>query len=72
VLYRMLTDRGSLIVNTMRNDPSTRILELFGRRFVYRARKDLQALLASVNFRPERLVGSGNIYDVEVYEKNVE
>jgi len=72
VLYRMITDRGALIVNTMRNDPSTRILELFGRRFVYRARKDLQALLASVNFRPERLVGSGNIYDVEVYRKNVE
>jgi hypothetical protein len=23
-----------------------------------------------VNFRPERLMGSGNIYDVEVYEKN--
>jgi hypothetical protein len=72
VLYRMITDRGSLIVNTMRNDPSTRILELFGRRFVYRARKDLQALLASVNFRPERLVGSGNIYDVEVYGKSEE
>jgi hypothetical protein len=72
VLYRMLTYRGSLIVNTMRNDPSTRILELFGRRFVYRARKDLQALLASVSFRPERLVGSGNIYDVEVYGKNTE
>jgi len=72
VLYRMITDRGSLIVNTMRNDPSTRILELFGRRFVYRARKDLQALLASVNFRPERLVGSGNIYDVEVYRKETE
>ncbi|HJT81140.1 MAG TPA: hypothetical protein VJ719_08080 [Chthoniobacterales bacterium] len=69
VLYRMLTESGSLIVNTMRNHPSTRILELFGRRFVYRAREDLQALLASVNFRPERLVGSGNIYDVEVYRK---
>lgn len=72
VLCRMITDRGSLIVNTMRNDPCTRILELFGRRFVYRSTKDLQALLASVNFRPERLVGSGNIYDVEVYGKNID
>ncbi len=70
VLYRMLTDRGRLIVNTMRNDPSTRILELFGRRFIYRSREDLRSLLAAVNFRPERLVGSGNIYDVEVYGKN--
>jgi hypothetical protein len=70
VLYRMLTDSGSLIVNTMRNDPSTRILELFGRRFIYRARKDLEALLSSANFRPERLVGSGNIYDVEVFRKS--
>jgi hypothetical protein len=72
VLYRMITDHGSLIVNTMRNHFSTRILELFGRRFVYRGRKHLQALMASVNFRPERLVGSGNIYDVEVYGKNPE
>jgi len=70
VLYRMITDRGRLIVNTMRTDASTRILELFGRRFVYRNRQDLHALLVSVNFRPERLVGSGNIYDVEVYGKN--
>ena len=70
VLYRMLADRGSLIVNTMRNDPSTRILELFGRRFVYRNRQDLRSLLASMNFRRERLVGSGNIYDIEVYGKD--
>lgn len=70
VLYRMTTDRGCLIVNTMRNDASTRILELFGRRFNYRSRENLRSLLASVNFRPARLVGSGNIYDVEAYEKN--
>ena len=68
-LYEMTTDRGSLIVNTYRNDASTRILELFGRRFDYRNRENLRALLASVNFRPARLAGSGNVYDVEVYEK---
>jgi hypothetical protein len=70
VFDRITTDCGSLIVNTMRNDPSTRILELFGRRFVYRNRKNLRSLLASVNFLPERLMGSGNIYDVEVYVKD--
>ena len=69
-LYAMTTDRASLIVNTYRDDASTRILELFGRRFDYRNRENLRSLLASVNFQPVRLVGSGNIYDVEVYEKN--
>ena len=68
-LYDMTTDRGSLIVNTYRYDPSTRILELFGRKFHYRNRENLRSLLTSVNFRPARLVGSGNIYDVEIYEK---
>ena len=69
-LYAMTTDRASLIVNTYRDDASTRILELFGRRFDYRNRENLRSLLASVNFQHARLVGSGNIYDVEVYEKN--
>ena len=68
-LYDMTTDRASLIVNTCRDDSSTRILELFGRKFDYRNREDLRSLLTSVNFRPVRLVGSGNIYDVEIYEK---
>ena len=68
-LSDMTTDRASLIVNTCRDDASTRILELFGRRFDYRNREDLRSLLTSMNFRPVRLVGSGNIYDVEIYEK---
>jgi hypothetical protein len=68
-LYDMAADRASLIVNTYRYHASTRILELFGRRFAYRNRDDLRSLLTSVNFRPVRLVGSGNIYEVEVYEK---
>jgi hypothetical protein len=69
-LCEMTTDRASLIVNTYRDDASTRILEVFGRKFDYRNRQNLRLLLASANFRPARLVGSGNIYDVEVYEKN--
>ena len=70
-LYEMTTERASLIVNTYRDDASTRILELFGRRFDYRRRENLRSLLASVNFRSAQLVGSGNIYDVEVYEKSL-
>ena len=68
-LYDMTTDCASLIVNTCRNDASTRILELFGRKFDYRNLEGLRSLLTSVNFRPVRLMGSGNIYDVEIYEK---
>ena len=70
-LYKMTADRSRLIVNTYRDEASTRILELFGRRFNYRSRENLRSLMESVNFRPALLVGSGNIYDVEVYEKNV-
>jgi len=68
-LYGMTGEYGRLIVNTYRDEASTRILELFGRRFYYRSRENLRSLMGSVNFRPASLVGSGNIYDVEVYEK---
>lgn len=68
-LTEMTTDRASLIVNTCRDDASTRILELFGRRFDYRHREHLHSLFESVNFRSVHLAGSGNIYDVEVFER---
>jgi len=68
-LHDMTTDGASLVVNTYRDDASTRILELFGRKFDYRNRENLRSLLTSVDFRPARLVGSGNIYDVEIYER---
>ena len=70
-LGEMTTDSGALIVNTCRPHASTRIMELFGKRFDYRTRKNLSALLATANFRNPRLIGSGNIYDIEVYEKGV-
>lgn len=69
-LTEMTSDNASLIVNTYRADASTRILELFGRRFDYRRLEHLRSLLASVNFQSTQLAGSGNIYDVEVYERN--
>ena len=60
---------GALIINTYRPDASTRILELFGKRFDYRDRAKLRELMAMKNFGNARLIGSGNIYDLEVYEK---
>lgn len=65
----MAADSAALIVNTSRLHPSTRILELFGKRFDYRTRDNLSDLMATANFRNPRLVGSGHIYDIEVYEK---
>jgi len=69
-LSNMATDAADLIVNTYRPHSSTRILELFGRKFDYRNRENLTALLATADFGTPRLVGSGNIYDVLVYEKS--
>ena len=68
-LGHMTAPAGDLIVNTYRPHASTRILELFGRRFDYRHKEDLTELLATAVFRAPRLVGAGNMYDVLVYEK---
>ena len=69
-LGNMATDAADLIVNTYRPNPSTRILELFGRRFDYRNEENLTSLLATAGFRAPRVVGSGNMYGVLVYEKS--
>jgi hypothetical protein len=68
-LGHMIPGDGVLIVNTYRPHASTGILELFGRRFDYRHRENLSALLATGGFGGPRLVGSGHIYDVVVYIK---
>jgi hypothetical protein len=68
-LTDMTTDRARLIVNTYRDHISTRILELFGKRFFYRNIQNVQDLLESARFQQSLVVGSGNIYDVKVYEK---
>jgi hypothetical protein len=65
----MTEGAGDLIVNTYLPHASTRILELFGRRFDYRTEGDLTALLGTAGFEASRLVGSGNVYDVLVYKK---
>jgi len=69
-LTEMATDGARLILNTYRDHASTRILELFGKRFHYRGVEDLRSLLASVSFQPALVAGSGNIYDVNVYERS--
>lgn len=69
-LGHMTADAGDLIVNTYRPHASTRILELFGRKFDYRNEENLTALLATADFATPRLVGSGNMYGIFLYEKN--
>ena len=69
-LNDMTTDRASLIVNTYRDHISTRLLELFGKRFAYRSIENVRTLLAPAKFRPTHVQGSGNIYDVKVYQKH--
>ena len=60
---------GQIIINTYRQHASIRILELFGKRFSFRNRKELATLLGRHGFQSVRCVGSGNIYDVEVFVK---
>lgn len=68
-LDEMVAHEGSLVVNTYRRNAATQLLELFGRRFDYRDRENLTTLMAAANFELTRLVGSGHVYDVEVYGK---
>ena len=71
VLARITAPDGSLIVNTYRPHASIRLLEVFGKKFDYRTRGNMNDLLATASFRPDRLVGSGVIYDVEIHKKTV-
>lgn len=61
---------GALIVNTYRPHSSTRILELFGKRFDYRDIRHMTELMAGTQFGPPVVVGSGLIYDVKLFKKN--
>ncbi len=67
-LKSMTAADGHLIVNTYRDDPSARILEIFGRKFDYRSRAHLSTLLSHADFHPSELIGSGHVYDVEVFK----
>jgi hypothetical protein len=60
---------GHLIVNTHRESAATRILEVFGKRFRYRKPEHLRTLAAASGFNSVGTRFSGNVYDVEVFEK---
>lgn len=66
-LSDMTASGGHLIINTYRDHASVRILELFGKRFAFRDRTHLAALLDPHGFKPLKSAGSANIYDVEVF-----
>ncbi len=68
-LAATLAPDGSLIVNTCRPHASVRLLESFGKRFDFRTRHNLADLLAPAGFQPHSLIGSGLVYDIEVYKK---
>jgi hypothetical protein len=70
-LAHMTAGAGALVVNTYLPHASARILELFGRRFDYRNEENLTSLLATADFGSPRMVGSGNMYGVFVYQKGL-
>ncbi len=69
-LCAMTRDDGSVIVNTYRPHSSTRILELFGKRFDYRDLHHMEMLMRGTKFGKPVVVGSGLIYDVKIFKKS--
>ncbi len=65
----MTAEGGYLIVNTFRLKSAIRTMEVFGKRFRYRGRKEMAELLAAGGFIPAGISVSANIFDVEVFEK---
>lgn len=68
-ISEMVEESGLLITNTYMMEPAARALEVFGKKLRFRNRENMHALVASGGFVPKRLVGSGSVYDVEIYEK---
>ena len=57
---------GKLIVDTFRQDPSIRNLELLGKRFYFRTPEHMENLVATAGFANPQIITSGNIFDVMV------
>jgi len=70
-ISEMMDDSGLLIANTYRVGAAARIIEVFGKKLRFRNREDLHALAATGGFVPIKTAGSGNVYDVEIFEKRV-
>lgn len=60
---------GALLVNTFRFAPAVRIMEIFGKRFRYRGRREMAELLATGGFVPSDRCVSANVFDLEVFTK---
>ena len=65
----MTAPSGLLVVNSYKVEIGARILEIFGKRLYFRTRQEMRALLESGGFAPTGEVGSGIVYDVEVFQK---
>lgn len=66
----MTAPGGALVTNTFRLLAAVRIMEVFGKKFRYRGRSEMQRLLASSGFVPAGRHHSANIFDVEVFRKS--
>ena len=65
----MTAPGGSLVTNTFRLVSAVRIMEVFGKKFRYRGRPEMQRLLATAGFTPAGRHHSGHVFDVEVFQK---
>lgn len=65
----MTAESGVLIANSYRPVTGARILEVVGKRFRYRNRENLDALVKTAGFAPIDASGAGHIYDVVAFEK---
>ena len=65
----MTAPGGSLVTNTFRLISAVRIMEVFGKKFRYRGRPEMERLLATAGFTPVGRHHSGHVFDVEVFQK---
>lgn len=65
----MTAEGGSVLVNTFRTMSAIRTMEVFGKRFRYRGRKEMRELMATAALVPSGEAVSANIFDLEVFEK---
>ncbi len=65
----MTAPGGSLLTNTFRRLGAVRIMEVFGKKFRYRGRPEMQRLLATAGFTPAGRHYRGNVFDVEIFRK---
>jgi len=65
----MTAPGGSLLTNSFRRLGAVRIMEVFGKKFRYRGRPEMERLLATAGFVPAGRHYQGNVFDVEIFRK---